>query len=166
MNDDHIRSYFNQTEYEFLALREKANRLELPNDVIDVINSWVEHAEILSDELEQKKIILKELRRAKIQYENGDVEQVKLCLFLARKNFENAKHDERVLGIERQFGKDADARRRKVEEVDEPRWDEWKAAAAVIQSGLSRKMSKRQLAEKIKAQFNLTYSVETIRKRI
>lgn len=157
--------------YEVQALLEEANWLKLPDDIPALIESWLNHAEDLSDDLPQKSEIKKFLRVALNDFYLNDMQQVRLGILRAMKNFENASHDKWMMGVQKQYGHNAERLRQINEENVKPKHDLWQYMADDIRSKSSRKMSKLELAKKIKLDLDnrdpeKSGSVENIRKKI
>lgn len=166
-----VKSCVKQKGYEVQALQEEANRLILPDDIPELLKSWMNHAENLSDELPQKSEIKKFIRVALNDFYLNDMEQVRLGILRAMKNFENAKHDKWVHGVKKQYGRNIEILQKINEETIKPKHDLWQSMADDIRSKASRKMSKLELAEKIKMELDKcdpekSGAIDYIRKKI
>lgn len=151
MNDqDALKSGIRQLGYEVQALQEEANRLKLPDDIPKLIESWMRSAEELPDELPQKPEIIKFLRVALNNFNRGDMQSTRLCILRAKKNFENTGHDKWVMGVQKQYGQNAERQRQINKETVKPKHDLWQEMADNIRSESTRKMSKLEVAREIK----------------
>ena len=158
--------------YEVQALQEEANRLVLPDDIPRLIESWSIHAENLSDELPQKSTIKKLLRVALNDFNLNDMQQVRLGILRAMKNFENAYHDKWVIGVQKQYGHNVERLRQINKETVKPKHDLWQKICDDIRSKRQNPIiSKIELARQIKGHLDKhcpdeSASVEHIRKVI
>jgi len=169
MNDTGKRFslYTKQKGKEFEVLQLQAERLVLPDDILGLLDAWQQSAESLPSELETiRYAITRHLGFARHAYQHGDESTLRLYILRAQMNFENAKHDIWVLGVQKQFGKDAEHRRQQVKQNDEPRWQLWRDEAEKIKAEAVVKLSKTDMARRIKKRLALSESVDTIRKRI
>ncbi|SEP71815.1 hypothetical protein [Nitrosomonas ureae] len=145
-----VKSGVKQMGYEVQALQEEANCLSLPDDIPELLESWLNHAENMSDDLSQKSTIKKLLRVALNDFYLNDMQQVRLSILRVMKNFENASHDKWVIGVQKQYGHNAERLRQLNKQTIEPKHDLWQAKADYFRSKYDRKMSKLELAKKIK----------------
>ncbi len=166
LDPEKARAGFAQASKEYEVLRIKADQLVLPEDWTRLVTSWRSYAEKLPDELPQKPLILKLLGAAEYAIERDNEKDFRLYILKARMNFENAQHDKWLMGIQRQFGKDAEHRRQQVKDEREPMWQSWQREADRIRTESPIHLSKRALAIKIRQNLDITDSVDTIRKRI
>lgn len=165
------KSGVRRIEYEVQALLEEARWFKLPDDVPELIESLLNRAEDLSDDLPQKSVIKKFLRVALNDFYLNDMQQVRLSIFRAMKNFENASHDKWVMGVQKQYGHNAERQRQINEETVKPKHDLWQKKADKMRSEYGRKISKLELAGKIKADLDKSDpeksgAIESIRKKI
>lgn len=151
---------------EYEVIRIKADQIALPENVTLMLERSKATADKLPDELPQKMKILKYLGAAEAALQRQDMRNVRFWFLKARMNHENALHDKWLMGVQRQFGKDADHRRQQVKEEREPEWQRWQAEADKIVAKSAIQLSKRALAIKVRNNLKLTDSVDTIRKRI
>lgn len=149
-----VKSYVRQLGYQVQALQEEANRLVLPDDIPELLNSWLQHAEKLSDELPQKPTIQKFLHVALNDYRLNNMQQVRLGILRVMKHFEDANHDKWVMGVQKQYGQNAECLRQINEKTVKPKHDLWQKMADEMRSKSPRRISKLQLARKIKAELD------------
>ncbi|GGY85365.1 hypothetical protein [Marinobacter zhanjiangensis] len=166
LDPEKVKAYFSQKSKEREVIRIKADQLVLPNDWVLLVETWKKAADSLPDELPQKPYILKLLGAAEYAIERGDESDFRLWILKARMNFENAKHDKWLMGVQRQFGKDADHRKQQVEEERHPVWQQWQKEADKIRSESITKLSKTEVARRIKKRLSVSESERTIRLRI
>ena len=148
------KSRIKQIGYEVQALQEEANRLVLPDDIPRLLESWSNHAENLSYELPQKSIIKKLLRVALNDFILNDMQQVRLGILRAMKNFENASHDKWVIGVQKQYGHNVERLRQINKETVKPKHDLWQKMADEMRSKSRCEMTKSELAKNIKAELD------------
>lgn len=177
--EEQIRSYFEQKNHEFLALREEARRLIFPEqlDVEALIQDRIEEVtDLIPDKLEQKPFILKFLRCALKDYKRGNDDGFRINYLRADKNIDNALSDQWTLGVTKQFGRNAERSAQVKRELREPAWQLWQATADEIVSKMlsanpARTPSKREIAKKIEQRLKSegsehAASFETIKKHI
>lgn len=165
------KSGIRQLGFEVQALQEEANRLDLPDDIPALLESWAKDAETLSDELEQKDRLKNHLKAALNFYHGGDIQRMRLSILRVMNLFVDANHDKWVLGIKKQFGRNADGLRRHHKDVTKPKHDLWQELADNFRKKATREMSKLELARKVKEYLDEHDSknsgaVTTIRKSI
>ncbi|SET47029.1 hypothetical protein SAMN05216326_12927 [Nitrosomonas marina] len=166
------KSVIRQLSFEVQALQEEAGRLDLPDNIQDILMSWMKDAETLPDELKQKSLIKKHLGVALNYYRRGDMGTVRLSVLRVMKLFENANHDKWVLGTEKQFGHNADKLRKHHEEVTKPKHDLWLEMADKFRSEYRCEMSDHkhdswlEIADKFSLKYRREISNSELAKKI
>lgn len=177
--EEQIDSYLDQKSYELLALKEEAKRLDFSKvpDVVELIQLRIsEIHDQIPDELEQKSIILRQLRIALKAYSRGDDEGFRLSFLRADKNIDNALSDRWTLGVTKQYGRNAERFNEEIKEKRKPAWDLWQKIADEIHCKMlaanpKRKPSTREIAKKVEQRLKSegsehAASFETIKRRI
>jgi hypothetical protein len=165
-NSDKIKTKMSMKANEVESLILETTLMEWPEDIGKLIESWRLEAKKIPDELEHKKRILFRLDMAEGSLNSGRDQAYKISLLCAQKYFKDAKHAEHLLGVSKQLltagkqrGQDQTAERK-------PHWEMWSNLATEIQAESTIKLSKIELARKVKKKLSLPDSIETIRRRI
>lgn len=165
-----LKSIIRQLSFEVQALQEEANRLDLPDDITVLLESWAKDAETLPDELEQKGRIKKHIGVALNSYHGGNIQGMRLSILRVMNLFVDANYDKWVLGIKKQFGRNADSLRKHHKDATKPKHDLWQEQADKFrkEAKTTRKMSKLELAKRVQAYLDEhdpenSGAVETIR---
>lgn len=164
--NDKIDSALKRASLHAQALREDAKQSELPDDPAAWLDWQEQRATALPDDLPQKEYVLRCVQIARGQLSNENTLELRAWMIKIQKNMKNAEFDKWVSGVEKQFGKDADARREQVELERKPHWDKWQAEADNIRDESKINLSKSEVARRIKKRLNLNDSERTIRNRI
>ncbi|MGP9679585.1 hypothetical protein ACT3TC_13225 [Halomonas sp. AOP27-A1-41] len=135
MTTDKVRSVVHQAGYEAQALNEEASRLEFPEgvDIAKFIQQQIDKAyELIPDIQERNPGAIKFLRVALNAYSEGDMEDAKRWLHRGLVSIRNNLRELWEEGVSKQFGRNVEEARRKIQEERQPEWDVWQRKADEI----------------------------------
>ncbi|MDP4556260.1 hypothetical protein Q9247_01030 [Halomonas meridiana] len=179
ITDEQLSSYLDQKGYEVMALKEEAKWLDFSqvDDIPALIKLRISEVnEQISEEVDYKPKILKYFRCALKAYNCGDDDAFRLDYLRADRNLENARSDQREIGISKQYGRNAERSAQVKKELREPAWQLWQTIADEIVSIMlvknsAKTPSKHEIAKIIEKRLRNegsehAASFETIRKII
>jgi hypothetical protein len=111
------------------TLAMEAEEVKLPEDIPAWLDNSNQQVAALPDGLPQKAYLNELIERARKQNERAEYGLLKATVLLISRNCDNAQHDKWVIGVQNQFGKNADHRAELIQEEREPVWDSWKEEA-------------------------------------
>lgn len=143
---DKIITAIKKAGYEVQALQEEARLLVLPDNPTAWLDQCEQDISAQPDDLPQKDHILRQIGSARRSLAKGDEPGFRLCLLRIRKNFENARHDLWVIGIENRKKKELKGSRNGGLRSKRKPWAE---AAAAAMMEIANGCTERQAWEKI-----------------
>jgi hypothetical protein len=151
---------------ELEALQQRANNLNLPDDIEAFIDSGIAEAEKLPKGEPLRQATLNQLHHARKSFHINDEPALRLAIYRSLEQLKDARFNGWLGGIRRQYGKDAEHRRQQVKEERGPEWNRWQAEADKIRAESVVELSVAEVARRVKARLDVKESERTIRNRI